>query len=92
MERVRGPVWYAKYRLPDGRQVQRKLGPAWTSRGRPATGYLTKRTAEAWLDETLAEARRGELAGMVRTGTTFNEGPRSSCATPSTSGRASRRR
>ncbi|HZI91342.1 MAG TPA: hypothetical protein VFD31_06915, partial [Thermoleophilaceae bacterium] len=34
---------------------------------------MTKRTAEAWLDETLASARRGELAGMVRTGTTFTE-------------------
>jgi len=53
--------------------VQRKLGPAWTARGRPATGYLTKRAADAWLDETLASARRGELAGMVRTGTTFTE-------------------
>jgi integrase len=25
MDRARGPVWYAKYRLPDGRQVQKKL-------------------------------------------------------------------
>ena len=41
VERAR--VWYAKYRLPDGRQVQKKLGPAWTERGRPANGYLTKR-------------------------------------------------
>ncbi len=72
-ERKRGPVWFAKYRLPDGRQVQKKLGPAWTQRGRPEAGYLTKRTAEAWLDGTLTDARRGELAGMVRTGTTFNE-------------------
>jgi hypothetical protein len=30
VERKRGPQWYAKYRLPDGRQVQRHLGPAWT--------------------------------------------------------------
>jgi hypothetical protein len=45
-ERKRGPVWYAKYRLPDGRQVQRKLGPAWTQRGRPPAGYYTKRQAE----------------------------------------------
>jgi integrase len=71
VDRARGPAWYAKYRLPDGRQVQKKLGPAWTQRGRPQAGYFTKRTAHAWLDETLAEARRGELAGMVRTGTTF---------------------
>ena len=27
-EGVRGPVWYAKYRLPDGRQRQRRIGPA----------------------------------------------------------------
>jgi integrase len=71
VERARGPAWYAKYRLPDGSQVQKKLGPAWTQRGRPSTGYFTKRTAQAWLDETLSEARRGELAGMVRTGVTF---------------------
>jgi integrase len=71
VERARGPVWYAKYRLPDGRQVQRKIGPAWTSRGRPTAGYFTKRAAEAWLDEILAEARRGTLPGMVRTGATF---------------------
>ncbi|HEX8074769.1 MAG TPA: site-specific integrase [Thermoleophilaceae bacterium] len=70
VERKRGPVWYAKYRLPDGRQVQRKLGPAWTGRGRPSAGYFTKRTAEAWLDDTLAQARRGELPGMVATGAT----------------------
>src|SRR3954454_100495 len=70
VERTRGPVWYAKYRLPDGRQVQKKIGPAWTARGRPAAGYFTKRTAEAWLDDVLAQARRGELAGMVATGAT----------------------
>ncbi len=46
VQRARGPVWYAKYRLPDGRQVQRKLGPAWAERGRPPAGYFTKRTAE----------------------------------------------
>lgn len=70
VERKRGPVWYAKYRLPDGRQVQRKLGPAWTARGRPPASYFTKRTAEAWLDDVLAQARRGELPGMVATGAT----------------------
>lgn len=73
LDRKRGPVWYAKYRLPDGRQVQKKIGPAWTRRGRPAAGYFTKAMAQEWLDSTLAEARRGELAGMVRTGATFAE-------------------
>jgi integrase len=66
----RRSVWRAKYRLPDGRQVKKTLGPAWTSRGRPPDGYFTKRTAEAWLRRTLAEAAAGTLPGMVRTGAT----------------------
>src|SRR6202035_508675 len=67
----RGGVWYGKYRLPDGRQVQRRIGPAWAERGRPGAGFYTRRTAQAWLDQTLAEAQRGELPGMMRTGATF---------------------
>ena len=51
--------------------MQRRLGPAWTERGRPPAGYFTKRLAEAWLRSTLDEARRGVLPGMVRTGATF---------------------
>ncbi len=66
-------MWYARYRLPDGRQVQTRIGPAWTDRGRPATGYFTKRMAEAWLRDLLAEVRRGTLAGMVRSGATFSD-------------------
>ena len=50
--------------------MQKKIGPAWTGRGRPAAGYVTKRLAEAWLDDVLAQARRAELPGMVRTGAT----------------------
>jgi integrase len=69
----RGPVWYAKYRLPSGRQVQRRIGPAWTQRGRPADGYFTKRTAEDWLRSVLDEARRGTLPGMVRTGAKLSD-------------------
>ena len=71
VERARGPVWYAKYRLPGGRQVQKKLGPAWTERGRPPAGYFTKRLAEDWLRDVLVSARRGTLAGQVETGATF---------------------
>ncbi len=71
VERKRGPVWYAKYRLPDGRQLQKKLGPAWTERGRPPAGYFTKRLAEDWLRDLLDQARRGTLVGLVRTGATF---------------------
>jgi integrase len=73
VERARGPVWYAKYRLPSGRQVQKKLGPAWTGRGRPAAGHFTKRTAEDWLRGVLDEARRGTLPGMVRTGAKLSD-------------------
>jgi integrase len=67
----RGPVWRAKYRLPDGRQVHRTIGPAWTERGRPRAGWFTKRAAEAWLRDVLEQARAGTLPGMVRTGVTF---------------------
>ena len=71
VERTRGPAWYAKDRLPDCRQAQKKLGPAWTERGRPPAGYFSKRLAEDWLRSTLDEARRGVLPGMVKTGATF---------------------
>ena len=40
VDRKRGPSWYAKFRLPDGRQVQRRIGPAWTERGRAPDGLL----------------------------------------------------
>jgi integrase len=73
VERKRGPVWYAKYRLQSGRQVQKLIGPAWSERGRPPAGYFTKRTAENWLRAVLDEARRGTLPGMVRTGVTLSQ-------------------
>jgi len=73
VDRSRGPVWFAKYRLPDGRQVQKKIGPAWGERGRPPTGYFTKRLAEDWLRDVLDKARRGALPGMVRTGAMFSD-------------------
>ena len=58
VERRQGPVWYAKYRLPGGQQVKKRIGPAWTGRGRPRAGYLTRRGAEEWLSETLDDALR----------------------------------
>ena len=73
VERKRGPQWYAKYRLPDGRQVQRRIGPAWTERGRPPAGYFTKRTARSVAARVLDQARRGHVPGLVRTGVTFAE-------------------
>jgi integrase len=73
VERDRGPVWYAKYRLPDGRQLQKKIGPAWSGRTRPPAGYFTKHQADDWLRDTLDQARRGTLPGLVRTGVTVDE-------------------
>jgi integrase len=69
-EGARGPVWYAKYRLADGQQIQKRIGPAWTERGRPADGCFTKRTANDWLREQLDRARAGLV---VRTGVRFDE-------------------
>ena len=59
------PVYYLKYRLPDGRQVKRRLGKAWTERGRAPAGYYTSGTAEEALQAILTDARRGTLAGMT---------------------------
>ena len=69
----RGRVWYAKLRLPDGRQTQRRIGLAWTSKGRAPEGYFTKRSAQTWLDEALAQARSGTLPGLARIGKTFRQ-------------------
>ncbi|MFZ0976453.1 MAG: hypothetical protein WAN22_29795 [Solirubrobacteraceae bacterium] len=53
VERAHGPVWYAKYRLPDGRRVQKKIGPAWGERralpGMVRTGATFADAAAEWL-------------------------------------------
>jgi integrase len=74
-KRTRGPaVYYLRYRLADGRHVQKLLGPAWTERSRPPTGYYTKRTAEEALQQVLADARRGTLPDShARSGRTFDD-------------------
>jgi integrase len=69
----RSTVVYLKYRLADGRQVQRRLGRLWTEKGRPPAGYLTRKSAEVELQAVLTDARRGTLPGAVRTGVTFSE-------------------
>lgn len=74
IERKRGSLYYVKYRLGDGRQVMKLLGPAWTERSRPAAGYYTKRTAEEELNALLADARRGTLPdSLARSGRTFGD-------------------
>jgi integrase len=49
-----GPVLYAKLKLPDGTEPQRKLGRLWTKRSNPPAGYLTRRQAEARLAAILS--------------------------------------
>jgi integrase len=67
----RGVVWYAKFRLPDGRQQKKRLGLAWTEKTAPPDGYFTKSKAEKHLDELLRQTREGTLPGLVQTGKTF---------------------
>jgi integrase len=67
----RGVVWYAKFRLPDGRQQKKRLGLAWTEKSAPPDGYFTKGKAQAYLDELLRQTRDGSLPGLVQTGKTF---------------------
>jgi integrase len=71
VDRQAGPVWYCKYRGPDGRQVKKRVGPAWTGRDRPAAGFFDKRTAEDWLDDALAGLRERALVGASGDGVTF---------------------
>jgi integrase len=73
VRRKRGDQFYVKYRLPDGRQVQKRLGPAWGGPGRPPEGHYTRRRAEEALQAILTDARRGTLAGMTATGATFRD-------------------
>src|SRR5688572_18635649 len=54
IDRKGGPVFYAKLKLPDGTQPQRRLGRVWTKRTRPPEGYLTRGMAEARLAAMLA--------------------------------------
>lgn len=71
IRRKRGSQFYAKYRLADGRQVMKQLGPVWAGRGRPPDGYFTRKTAEQVLQAILTDARRGQLPGVVTTGASF---------------------
>lgn len=71
-QRKKGPVWYWKLRLPDGGEERKAIGPEWTGNGRPPTGYLTKRLAQAALDARLTDLRRG-IGLPIRSGATFRD-------------------
>jgi integrase len=65
----RGEVWYVKYRAANG-QVKKRLGRVWREKGRPPEGYLTRKMAEARLEDIKTDERRSN--GAVRkTGATF---------------------
>ncbi len=59
----------AKWRDAEG-QHQIVLGKAWTKRGRPRDGYLTKQGAQRELDAILADARRSHLTSRPRRSST----------------------
>src|SRR3954452_3924437 len=81
VQRRRGWVWYAKYRVPDTtaprgmRQVEKLLGPEWPDDGAPPPGYYNRRKAQATLEAILTDARRGALE-VIRTGVTFERAAR----------------
>jgi integrase len=72
--RKSGDRWMAKWRDAEG-QHQVVLGRAWTKRGRPPEGYLTKQGAQRELDLILADARRSRLMNRPRrsNAVTFDE-------------------
>ena len=89
VSRKRGDQRYVKYRRPDGHQVERKLGPAWTGAGRPPAGHYTRRTAEEALQALLTDARRGSLDSPA-SGAASPTPPLSTCGTCGTCGRSMR--
>jgi Phage integrase, N-terminal SAM-like domain len=68
-KRKSGDRWMAKWRDGEG-QHQAVLGKAWTKRGRPAEGYLTKQGAQRELDAILADARRHRITSQPRLAST----------------------
>lgn len=65
----RRQTWCARWRDHTG-QHEKRLGQAWTGRGRPPQGFLRRRDAEALLEEILVDTRRGQLR-QQHTGVTF---------------------
>jgi len=68
-KRKSGDRWMAKWRDGEG-QHQAVLGKAWTKRGKPAEGYLTKQGAQRELDAILSDARRNRLTSQPRRSST----------------------
>ncbi len=73
LKRKRGDQWYMFYRRRDGVQVKRRIGPAWTKKGKPAGGFFTERMAEAELRKQLVEVEAETLRRDDDTGATFEQ-------------------
>lgn len=71
IDRRDGPVYYAKLKLADGTQPQRRLGRVWPKRTRPPDGYLTRGMAEARLAAILAGS--DPLVNIAPIGVTFEQ-------------------
>jgi hypothetical protein len=71
VQRQHGLVWYAKYRTGTGLQIQKKLGPAWTRRGRPPAGHFNRSMAERWLCATLEQIRVRTMPPQAGTRASF---------------------
>jgi len=73
-KRKRGEQFYLKYRTPSGKQLERKLGPAWTERSRPPAGHYTRKMADEALQNLLTDLRRGTVPDPGdRSGKTFKD-------------------
>lgn len=80
-KRKSGDRWMAKWRDAEG-QHQIVLGKAWTKRGRPPEGYLTKQGAQRELDAILADARRSHLTSRPRPVSTSRTAPSAVASMP----------
>jgi integrase len=69
----RGPVWYAKYRLADRRQVQQRIGRAWPHRSPPPPGRLTRAEAKSELARILADRPGDDLPAPRVSSMSFGE-------------------
>ena len=69
-EGKRGATFYATCKLSNGKQLRRSLGKVWDKRSQPPAGYITRRQAEAELDDIL-NGRSERVNVAEPTGVTF---------------------
>ena len=67
--RAKGPMWVMKYRLPDGTESKRVLGPAWVKRHPTDTGGWLPRRERPPQGTLTEEAAASELQRFLDTQT-----------------------